>query len=467
MIFHTILYSKYQLSFEGSSIMPLFFLLSGFSLTITYRSQSAQRVADIEVESVIVPWLITADSSKSETSVKLDQVVKSNDVTNIDIWSFYRNRIARVIPTYYLGLLFALPLRLSGFGSNTQNDVVSTIVCAIVSFLPLCTVFMFFLGDCLDGPGWTICTLAIMWMMFPWSYRGVSKFTDEQLVSRIVVAYWVQVVLVIAIFFVMILTGLGFWPAFAASTMQPFFRYPLFLMGVYAGELSFRNLNAPSIPWPKSFLCLYPSCRCIAAAREEHQQGGHSLLPDGPGSDVAYWSRVATSQAACLLILTLSVALVGIIVRHLGHSDGIFGEVWLQAIVPFAQLDLLVALTRDQGQSLASKVLRTPAAQWLGKLSMAIYLLHFPVIFYLCWATYGKPSLAWPTEFNCDHYPHGPNDDMTKYRECIGAIIVWADARSIELWGIVAVPAITIPLAALVFYGFEEPLRRTLRSKGG
>lgn len=58
-----------------------------------------------------------------------------------------------------------------------------------------------------------------------------------------------------------------------------------------------------------------------------------------------------------------------------------------------AQLTVVVALTRDGGVSLAGKALRTPLAQWLGRLSMALYLVHMPVIAYLCLAVSGGPDL--------------------------------------------------------------------------
>jgi peptidoglycan/LPS O-acetylase OafA/YrhL len=78
-------------------------------------------------------------------------------------------------------------------------------------------------------------------------------------------------------------------------------------------------------------------------------------------------------------------------------GDGIFGSVWLQAAVPYGQLEIIVAFTRDNGQSLASKAMRTPLSLWLGELSMSIYLVHYLVIRYLCWAITGH-SIAIPTE---------------------------------------------------------------------
>jgi len=60
----------------------------------------------------------------------------------------------------------------------------------------------------------------------------------------------------------------------------------------------------------------------------------------------------------------------------------ILGGLRLQAIAPLAQLTVIVALVRDQGQSRAAKALLHPIAQWLGRVSMCIYLIHFPVIYY-------------------------------------------------------------------------------------
>lgn len=36
MLFHCIIYSDHPIDFQGSSVMPLFFLLSGFMLTVAY-----------------------------------------------------------------------------------------------------------------------------------------------------------------------------------------------------------------------------------------------------------------------------------------------------------------------------------------------------------------------------------------------------------------------------------------------
>lgn len=158
---------------------------------------------------------------------------------------------------------------------------------------------------------------------------------------------------------------LGYWPAFATGTMNPFSRLPVFLMGVYAGILSLRHPTGP-LPWPNTWfglpLCCTPCC---------------------PPQDAEEWAGVATWQSVYILFLFLSIA-AGESALYLGTGGGTLNAgVWLQGWVAMTQLMILMAITRDWGLSLASKALRTPFALWLGKISMAVYLIHWPVIYYL------------------------------------------------------------------------------------
>lgn len=117
-----------------------------------------------------------------------------------------------------------------------------------------------------------------------------------------------------------------------------------------------------------------------------------------------------------------------------------------------AQLNVLVALTRDGGgASLASKALRTPLAQWLGKLSMNIYLLHYPLLAYLAFIVNGGR----PNRYTC-----GPDEAKD---EC------WArfeQGKTMPLWGIAVVPAAALLLSELVHRVVEAPARRCLRKEG-
>lgn len=86
MVFHTLFFSKHSVDLQGSSLMPLFFLLSGFSLAVAY----GDRCGEMYFENKLL---------------------------------FYQNRIARVYPLYYICTLFALPLWFYGYGSSDPGTL--------------------------------------------------------------------------------------------------------------------------------------------------------------------------------------------------------------------------------------------------------------------------------------------------------------------------------------------------------
>ena len=175
--------------------------------------------------------------------------------------------------------------------------------------------------------------------------------------------------------------------------MHPFSRYPVFLMGMCAGELCSRFDDQSHLPWPTSAIGFFPSCCCCAV--RPHSE----LKPD-------FWGQRIISSTILLLGATGGVFVIDTIVRYQGgSSSGILGAVWLQALMPFLQLEIIVNLTRNQGIiSAIGSAIRQPVFVFLGEISMCIYLIHWVVIYYLLWAIQGQ-KLQWPSDFSC------PNDD--------------------------------------------------------
>lgn len=58
---------------------------------------------------------------------------------------------------------------------------------------------------------------------------------------------------------------------------------------------------------------------------------------------------------------------------------------WFQGMSVFCMLDFMVALTQTKGNSKVSIVLQHPITVWLGEISMALYLIHEPLIYYFWW----------------------------------------------------------------------------------
>ena len=424
MIFHCFrAYRGADIDFQGSSIMPLFFVLTGFTLAVVYNK-----------------------TSPSETELQSGSILPSKRLT---FWSFMNNRLVRVLPVYYLGSLIAIPAWFLGFGDQDPSDVFAMAGVYGTTATLTSTMFLFCLGSPLDGPSWTVQTFVWLWCTFPRFMQRARTMSSADLSKWISNLYWLQLVILLASFLgLYLLTPLGFWPSFCFATMHPLSRLPLFLMGIYAGELRVRSgsLSLLSV-WPRAVACFFPTPLCACSCSLQSAKDGNG---DG---EVDAWTTRAFNRSLGLFAATLIVA--G------GNSlagTNIVGAVWFQAIVPFCQLEIVLALTLQSTSSLLHRALAAPLARFLGKISMTIYLIHYSVIFYVEWGAYGFRSVVWPANAKRtaqNAKVSGPTDDSV--------YVEWEDARQLQLWAIPLVVGITIPIAAAVFYIFEEPVRTVFR----
>ena len=290
----------------------------------------------------------------------------------------------------------------------------------------------------------------------------IQRIKDtEALLRWITCAYWVQLALVFVLFFTLI-GPLTFWPAFCASTMHPLSRYPVFVMGMLGGELAVRYHHQQQhhlpcndshrhedraigdrdrakslsvMPWTRLTLFrLFPlpctplrNC-CMTTSSSSSSSSSES------------WSHRAISQSIRLLLLTIGVIILGIWTPVPPNDPmALFwikvGAVWWQAVVPFAQLEVILALGQssspsqqsgDHDRAEASASLTTPPTtttttttavlhrylvlflchpylQLLGQWSMNIYLVHWLVLKYVTWGVNRHfVPLPWPESFSCD-----------------------------------------------------------------
>lgn len=133
--------------------------------------------------------------------------------------------------------------------------------------------------------------------------RSARKKRSEEPASALTTLYWVQLVVLFLAFYVLA-PFLTFWPAFAAATMHPITRYPLFLMGSYAGELLKRASADPTLKlsalWPQKLL-LFPCSACCCARPPSSNFGGtngggsySASMDDGElAKDKQFWTRSA------------------------------------------------------------------------------------------------------------------------------------------------------------------------------
>lgn len=468
MVFHCLFFSKLGWDIEGSAVMPLFLMLSGFTLAIVYGRYKYKRVDLIFVEfdepgdsTPVETTTTTANAmfhpvSNTDPDAAYQQDPESNDpatapeLRSLDISRFFQNRAARILPVYYLTTALAIPYTLAGFGVMAAKETFAP-GNVITNVIPVNTLFSFLLGSPYLGTAWTVSTLCVFWFFFPYLLTTYQRYSDKDLVKKIVhMYYWQILLLLVGCAVGWVLTG-NFFVAFGTGTMNPITRLPLFIMGICAGLLCGRHpargtvggnssvaCTKDQLPWPRHLLSTFPTGSLMTGVNAE--MDGWSGASGGSGSD---WLEITRDMSLYLLFTFLVWSAVTSFVVPL------FGAVFLQAIVPFAQLTVIVGLTRDCSESnTAYRFLTHSVTLWLGKISMTIYLVHYLFISYIEWGVYHWKVLPY-----CDF--------MVKHPDCDEQ----ADAMVMPVWGIPAVIAMTMVASPLIFYCFEEPLRRLLQAQ--
>ncbi len=357
VLFHALAFST-DWNLHGSALMPVFFLLAGYSLAIVY--------------------------GKQRPGFKLKH--------------YYRNRIARIAPVYYVTMLIALPLAVFGHGWVPPSDigwVFATNLFAVQmwpSFPPLSFV----------GPAWTISTLALFYLVFPWLLRWHQNQSERSLNRWVTILAVVQAV----VFF-----GLGFaiepvdrWWAFWASHAWPISRLPVFDMGLVAGLLVLRQGRAERDS----------AVRVMGVPIEQKRR----------------WARRVDWHAGTFVFFLIGLSALQIV----GGID-LLGSWWMQGVFPYTILVIIVGLsvTGQEATPYTQRLLSRPAFLFLGRISLALYLIHEPIIQYVAWAA--RPDQAW--SFNMPMPP----------------------------WGIAIVLPASLALATLLERTIETPARNFIRAR--
>ena len=532
MIFHC---TDIFLDLQANSMMPLFFILSGFSLTVVYGLRASKLTNkqdcdnfDIEqevqsnnisrekgklkfepVSSADEPFTQTNDESKVAVSSLLRGPLStaSNNSYKLNIMNFHRNRFARVFPIFYLCTLFALPYWFCGFGEIDPRQVQS-ILTALFLDLTATISLTNYVGKSITVTGWTVCTLAIMWIIFPFNFLRLHLFTKKQLVNWLVAMYWLQLFILTVSYTLMhfyLTENLAFW----VSYTNPFLRYPCFVIGVFGGELSLRSYRfaiasrvTVSTELGKEIEETKESYKSatISTAADTDTATNDTSQHDATSINMVSATNETLSNTAgkvdhsddnddwprtiflCFPIFTLtenkvstqywfyqvqilgfllpvSFILITLLEKCIGTT--IYSFIWLQGTVPFIQLEMIVALTKiDSDRTATTLFLRHPICAYLGKISMNIYLVHFPVIRYLTFIIYGK-ALIWPDTFDCSNQY---TKQTAEYIQCQNNIQQFYQASTMPYWGIFIVVPTAILFAMFLYKYVEEPCRQFLRT---
>ena len=408
-------------------------------------------------------------------------------------------------------------LRLGGLRPMPPGDGLGP---ALFGTLPVASLLNFFWEIPINGPGWTVQTLLYFWLLTPVWLPEAQRLKTSRLVESITRWFYVQLVIVFVMYPLWkLIPDAGQFGAIGASTMNPVGRFPLFLMGIDAGMLCLRfaggDGGASGVSdsedgllqiWPNKLPLVgnwFPMSSTspaadggsTAAAAADVESQAAKVEDEGTQ---ATWVSLANASGLGVFVSWFVLTMLDsgfrladrdghdLQVAGLNLGAGLYCFLWYQAIDPFIYLTLLVSVTKDGGKSLTSRFLRTPICQFLGKISMAIYLVHMPCIgffklmvegpiwsissnTYRCWMIHGGPMTL----------PNGALDGSAGALSAVrsGASIAriacetaWAsleenhdERKFLPALGIGVVPVMAVVAGYLIFIGFEEPLRRHLR----
>ena len=129
------------------------------------------------------------------------------------------------------------------------------------------------------------------------------------------------------------------------------------------------------------------------------------------------------------------------LVRFFFQTDD-FWKIFLQTHLVHLQLSIIIGLCMDGGKSLVSRFLRTKMMQFLGRISLSLYLLHWPLMGYVLLAINGPQTFKTSAE-------------------------IWAAYGSGKLIVPLGTPLILIIISPIICFiatkYFEEPISKILR----
>mmetsp|Transcript_19445 Transcript_19445/g.43159 ORF Transcript_19445/g.43159 Transcript_19445/m.43159 type:complete len:458 (+) Transcript_19445:88-1461(+) len=205
---HYYLFVGQGFDLQGGSAVTLFFIVSGFIMTVAYLPKC--------------------------------------DTPNFDR-TFLVRRAARIFPLYWLGLVMHLPVVLSAMDSIIDDYVGSRVIVAVGMILDVFLLQSWLPGVGLfwNGVSWTMSVQLFFYSIFGCVARSVKRRIGRGCMKTSGVI-WTLYGVTLALTLLTLAAGGddGYWLARA----QPLLRLPTFLMGVYAGAATVARANEAPNP---------------------------------------------------------------------------------------------------------------------------------------------------------------------------------------------------------------------------
>lgn len=185
------------------------------------------------------------------------------------------------------------------------------------------------------------------------------------------------------------------------------------------------------------------------------QASGDKLTWAGTTRSPKEWASFVDVSVALYCALLVCASIIEFLLEQM-ETKALHPQcgVILQLLCPALQLSILVGMTQDKCQSRTSKFCTSPSLIFLGKISMALYLIHMPLHLCLMIALRGPMPL--------------PGDGTRNYCETKPVTLecheMWKKYFQLPPWGIFVVSIASLIMAFLLERYFETPMRNLLRT---
>ena len=146
---------------HGPIEIPLFYLLSGYSLTLGYGRSNCSSVT-------------------------------SGSASSINYFKYLRNRFARIAPLYYFSFIFFIPAYIHINYWNPNPILVFSLTATCTNSWLFPKVLEMSPPFPPNIPAWTISTLFFFYLIFPGALKRFQQLNDDWLARMIVLLHMIQ-----------------------------------------------------------------------------------------------------------------------------------------------------------------------------------------------------------------------------------------------------------------------------------
>ena len=380
MLFHSFgaLPGKLSFSILGSVPLTLFFAISGFILAL--------KEGQIEYkEEKLFCCCNCNNKNKNNQSINLNK-------NCFDKINFYQRRIARILPLYYIVNILFIPLIYIDknslytsyhFHNNDDDDLLYQYLSYILTIF-MATTWLFY-PFVIVYISWFVSTIWFLYLLFPYLLTNLQYLSSNKQYSLMKKLYWIQLILIHCFGYIIYFSfNNNQYYGYVFSSFQPVTRIPIFMMGILAGLLRLQNSNIFYISDNSN------------TNNNTNSNTNSSNNSNNTNEELEYYRKKCVFYG----IGYIMILIIGIIIENNTIEYGLLScNYMFQMLLAWWMVKFIYILTKieDNDSNIISKFFTSKVLLFFGRISYALYLIHYPIILYVAYISVEI--------FNMEKYP--------------------------------------------------------------